>query len=185
MDLTIVATYCTNVEDYPDSQAPRIYAQTTSAYGQLGGWVEFDTKAAWSRAGSPKPVALIWFRDAKIVRVAISPNDDENPQVYADYCYRQDGTLARLRSVPSLQRKCEPNRNRCTSLLREVRFYPPEGPVLKIYGLDRLPNVNDTTSIIEAPATERVVTTFVPIEWPVYLHVTDLPFSELLYARLR
>jgi hypothetical protein len=71
-------------------------------------------------------------------------------------------------------------------VLREVRFYPPEGPVLKTYGLDRLPNVNGTTGvIIEAPPAERMVATFAPMKWPEYLHVTDLPFSELPYATLR
>jgi hypothetical protein len=69
---------------------------------------------------------------------------------------------------------------------REVRFYPPEGPVLKTYGLDRLPNLTGTTGVIIDPLpAERIVETFVPMKWPEYLHVTDLPFSELLYATLR
>ena len=188
LDLISITTYCANVEDYSDSHVPRIFAQTTSAYGQSTGWMEFDTRAAWSRAGSPKPVALVWYRDAKIVRVEISLNDDESPRVYADYCYRQDGTLARLRSVPSTRHKCEPNQYQCTLVRREVRLYPPEGPVIKIYGVDRLPNLNGTTAVIngdESLPAERVVETFVPMKWPEYLHVTDLPFSELLYATLR
>ena len=188
MDLITVTTYCANVEDYSDSQVPRIFARTTSAYGQSAGRVEFDTKADWRRAGSPKPMALVWYRDAKTVRVAISPNDVESPRVYADYCYRQDGTLARLRSVPSERQKCEPNRNQCTSVLQEVRFYPPEGPVLKTYGgVDGLLDiVNGTTeAILEGPPAERMVTISVPMKWPEYLHVTDLPFSELLYVTLR
>jgi hypothetical protein len=190
-DLITVTTYCANVEDYSDSQVPRIFAQTTSAHGQSTGWVEFDTKAAWSRAGSPKPVASVWYRDAKIVRVAISLNDDESRRVYADYCYRQDGTLARLRSVPSVRQKCEPNRYQCTLVLREMRLYPPKGPVLKGYGVDRLLNVNGTTWVIigkerdESLPAERVVETYVPMKWPEYRRVIDLPFSELFYATLR
>src|SRR5215469_16654344 len=70
-DLITVTTYCANVEDYSDPQVPRIFARITSAYGQSTGWVEFDTRAAWSRAGRPKPVALVWYRHARIVRVAI------------------------------------------------------------------------------------------------------------------
>ena len=35
-------------------------------------------------------------------------------------------------------------------MLREVRFYPPEGRVLKTYGVDGLPNVNGTTGVIES-----------------------------------
>ena len=172
--IVTITKYCANVEDYSDSQVPRIFAQPTSAYGQSTAWVEFDSRAAWSRAGSPKPMALVWYRDAKIVRVAISPNDDDSPRVYADYCYRHDGTLARLRSVPSVRQKCEPNRYQCTEVLREVRFYPPDGPVLKAYGFGKLLSVNDSM-----PA-ERTLETFVPMKWPEYRHVTDLPFSELL-----
>jgi hypothetical protein len=188
MDLMTVTKYCANVEDYSDSQVPRIFAQTTSVYGQSTGWVEFDTRGAWSRAGSPKPMALVWYRAAKIVRVAMFPTDDESLRVYADYCYRQDGTLARLRSVPSVRQKCEPNGYQCTVVLREVRVYPPEGPVLKTYGLDELlKDGNDITGLIigDAIPAERVRETFVPMKWPEYRQVTDLPFSELLYATLR
>ncbi len=187
-DLIRITKYCAKVEDYSDSQVPRIFAPITSAFGQSAGWVEFDTRAAWSRAGSPKPVAFVWYRHARIVRVAISPSGDESPRVYADYCYRQDGTLARLRSVPGERQKCEPNRNQCTSLLREARFYPPQGPVLTTYGgLGGLLDLaNGTTRpILEGPMAERIVQTFVPMKWPEYLRVTDLPFNELLYATLR
>jgi hypothetical protein len=76
-------------------------------------------------------VALVWYRDAKIVRVAIAPNDGEKPQIYADYCYRQDGTLARLRSMPRVQRSCEQNRYQCGLVLRQERWYLPEEAVLK------------------------------------------------------
>ena len=188
LDLINITKYCATVEDYSDSQVPRIFAPITSAFGESTGWVEFDTRAAWSRAGSPKPVAFVWHRHANIVRVAISPNGDESPRVYADYCYRQDGTLARLRSVPSERQKCEPNRNRCTSVLREARLYPPEGKVLTIYGgVDGLLDiVNGTAGVyLAGPMAERMIWTYVPMKWPEYLHVADLPFSELLYASLR
>jgi hypothetical protein len=184
-ELINITRYCVNVEHYLDSQVPRLFARTTSAYGASTGWVEFDTRAAWRRAGSPKPVALAWYRDARIVRVAISANDDKNPRLYADYCYRQNGRLARLRSLPSERQKCEPSRNRCTVILREVRFYPAEGPVLKAYGdFDGLADVLNGSTIL-GPTAERVLQTFVPMNWPEYAHVTDLPFNKLLYATLR
>ena len=172
--LLSVIVYCDTVEHSADSQVPRIFAsRRASPLGESSEWVEFDNRDAWNRAGSPKPVALVWYRDAKIVRVEISPNDAESPKVYADYCYRQDGTLARLRSVPSVRRKCEPNGYQCTVVLRGGRLYPPKGPVVTTYG---------PTGEEPLPA-ERIVETFVPMEWPEYLHVTDLPFSELLYLR--
>jgi hypothetical protein len=73
-------------------------------------------------------------------------------------------------------------------VLREVRLYPPERPALKAYGVDRLLSVNGNTGVIigdESLPAERVVESFVPMKWPEYLYVTDLPFSELLYATLR
>ena len=90
--------------------------------------------------------------------------------------------------MPSKRQKCEPSRYQCTLVLREVRFYPPGGPVLTTYGgVDGLLDiVNGTTgAIFEGRPAERIVQTFVPMKWPEYLHVTDLPFSELLYATLR
>jgi hypothetical protein len=190
--LTTVAKYCDNVENYSDSQVPRIFARITSAFGQSSGWVEYDSRVAWNRAGRQQPVALVWYRDAKIVRVAIAPNDDgQKPEVYADYCYRQDGSLARLRSMPSVQRNCERNRYQCSLVVRQVRVYPPEGPVLRIFGyLDGVGYVTGMAPSLEAIGEEslqpeRTVVTFVPMKWPEYRHVADLPFSELLYATLR
>lgn len=191
--LITVAKYCDNIENYSDSQVPRIFARITSAFGQWSGWVEYDSRAAWNRAGRPQPVALVWYRDAKIVRVAIAPNDDgQRPEVYADYCYRQDGSLARLRSMPSVQRNCKRNRYQCSLVLRQEWFYPPEGPVLRTFGYpDGVGHVvNGTTPSLgaideESLQPERTVVTFVPLKWREYLHVADLPFSELLYATLR
>jgi len=50
--LITAAKYCANIEVYSDSQVPRIFARMSA------GWREFDSRAAWSQAGSPKPVAL-------------------------------------------------------------------------------------------------------------------------------
>jgi hypothetical protein len=48
--LITAARYCANVEDYSDSQVPRIVARVSSALGKSLGWVEFDGRAAWNRA---------------------------------------------------------------------------------------------------------------------------------------
>lgn len=192
-DLITLTKYCANVEEYSDSQVPRIFAHTTSVYGRSAGWVEYDTRAAWKQAGSPEPVALVWYRDAKIVRVALSSNrvalpsnDDESPRVYGDYCYRKDGTLARLRSVPSARRKCQPNGSQCNLALRGVRWYPPQGRALTAYGVDvRLNSEGGLIVEQESAGAERIVESFVPMKWPEYRHLTDLPFSQSLYANLR
>jgi hypothetical protein len=185
MEIVAVTEYCADVEDSSNSQVPRIFAQTTSVYGQSAGWVQYDTRAAWRRAGMPKPVALVWYRDAKVVRVKISSSDDVSQRVYGDYCYREDGSLARLRSQPSVGRKCQPNGSQCTLVLREVRLYPPEGQYLTTYGADYLHSDGGLIVNLESAGAERVVENFVPLKWPEYRHVTDLPFSDLLYTSLR
>jgi len=131
-------------------------------------------------------VALVWYRNAKIVRVKVSSSDDESRRVYADYCYRKDGSLARLRSEPSMRRNCQPNRTRCTLVLRETRLYPHDGDVLTTYGVDLRVNENGFLTVEgESAGAERIVEIFVPMKWPEYRNVTDLPFSELLYAKFR
>jgi hypothetical protein len=186
MEIVAVTKYCANIEDYSNSQVPRIFARTTSVYGQSAGWEEYDTRAAWRQAGRPEPVASVWYRGAKIVRVTISSSDDGSPRVYADYCYRKDGSLARLRNEPSVRLKCQPNGLQCTLVLREVRLYPPEGQVLTAYGVDIHLNADGALLVEqESAGAERIVENLVPMKWPEYRNVTDLPFSELLYANLR
>jgi len=186
VDLIAVAKYCAKVEGYSETQVPRIFARTISDYGRAIGWVAYDSRATWRQAGSPRPVALVWYRDAKIVRVSIFSNDDENPRVYGDYCYRKNGTLARLQSVPSVRRKCQSNGYQCTLVLRGGRWYPPEGRALTTYGVDVHLSA-DGGSVVEqeSAGAERIVESFIPMKWPEYRNVTDLPFSELLYANLR
>jgi hypothetical protein len=180
-----VATYCNTVEHHSNS-VPRIFARITSA-DDSSGWIEYDSKAAWNEAGRPHPVALVWYQDSKIFRVAITPEENSNPLVYADYCYREDGSLARTRSMPSTQHNCERNRYQCNVVLREARFYPPDGPAVTTFKyLDHGEYSTPPPDVINGPLLpEHTVVTYVPMKWPEYRHVADLPFSELLYATLR
>jgi hypothetical protein len=181
-----VATYCNTVEHHSNYSLPRVFARISSA-DDGSGWIEYRSSTAWIRAGRPQPMALVWYKGFKIVHVAITPNEASKPLVFADYCYREDGGLARLRSMPSLQRNCKGNRYQCSLVLRQERFYPPEGPALSTFGyLDGVGYVlNGATPSLgaideESLQPERMVVTFVPMKWPEYLHVADLPFSELL-----
>ena len=181
-----VAGYCNTVEHRSHS-LPRIFARINSA-DVSSGWIEYDSEAAWDKAGRPQPVALVWYHDSKIFRVEIAPNEASNPLVYADYCYREDGSLARIRSMPSTQDNCEPNRYRCSLVRREARFYPPDGgPAVTTFTyLDHGGYLTPPPDVINGPLLpEHTVVTYVPMKWPEYLHVTDLPFSGLLYAALR
>jgi hypothetical protein len=180
-----VAVYCNTVEHQSNS-VPRIFARITSA-ADSSGWIEYDSKAAWNEAGRPQPVAFVWYQDSKIFRVAITANEPSNLLVYADYCYREDGSLARLRSMPSTQHNCERNRYQCSLALREARFYRPDGLAVTTFKfLDHGGYSTPPPDVINGPLLpEHTVVTYVPMKWPEYLHVADLPFSGLLYATLR
>ena len=189
LDVINVANYCAHVDDYSSSRPPRVFARITSGYGVSIGWAEFENGAAWRRAGEPKPVAFVWQHNSQIVRAAIFPNDEDDQRIYADYCYRPDGNLARLRPMPSQRHKCEPRRLQCTYTLREVRFYPPEGGVLKTYGSegDELLSLvkGNADGVLEGPPAERTIVAKLPTNLPEYLSVTDLPFDNLFYRTLR
>jgi hypothetical protein len=85
-----------------------------------------------------------------------------------------------------MRRNCQPNGTQCTLVLRETRLYPHDGDVLTTYGVDLRVNENGFLTVEgESAGAERIVEIFVPMKWPEYRNVTDLPFSELLYAKFR
>lgn len=181
-----VASYCNTLQQNPNA-VPRMFAEISFA-GDSAGWIEYDSRAAWNQAGMPQPVALVWYQGSRIFRVAITPSESSSPLVYADYCYREDGSLARLRSAPSIEDTCERNRYWCSVVLREARFYPLDGgPAVTTFTyLDHGGYLTPPPDVMNGPLLpEHTVETYVPMKWPVYLHVADLPFSGLLYANLR
>lgn len=135
-------------------------------------------------------MALVWYRDAKIARVRLAPDDGESRHVYADYCYRDDGHLARLRPTPRVERKCEPTTHyQCSYVLRVERLYPPEGPALTTFAYSD--GAGFVNGVPYSPADaireqslqpERTELIYLPMTWPEYTNVEDLPFNELLYA---
>lgn len=65
--------------------------------------------------------------------MAISEHSEGgNGQLYADYCYRPDGRLARLRSVPETQTDCDSVLFHCKVTIRGERLYPPSGELAKL-----------------------------------------------------
>jgi hypothetical protein len=123
--LVTLTKYCTAVEGFSRFQEPRVFAQVFSGLGAESGWVEFSNRAAWRGAGSPQPLALVWYKDDKVVRVAITSKDGTREgEPYTEYCYRPDGSLARLRAVPELQTECDPLLFHCDLTLRGERLYP-------------------------------------------------------------
>lgn len=121
--LTTLAKYCDAVEKFSNSEVPRMFAQI----GSGSNWMEFSGSDAWKRAGKPWPIALVWYKDDTVTRVVIKAKGESGDgQWYADYCYRPDGSLARLRSVPETQTRCDQSLFHCTFTIRGERLYPPK-----------------------------------------------------------
>lgn len=186
--LSTLMKYCAHVETASDSRQPRIFAQVSSGLGPSSSWAEFQSKAAWKDAGKPKPLALVWNDDAKVVRVAITNGDDGRS--YAEYCYRPDGTLAQLRSVPAVKTHCDRSGFHCSVTFREGRLYPPKGmlaaplaqraiqaPLVKTKDVDLL-----HLFFLKPLMPEKATISYLPMDWPEYLNVWDLPFNGLLYV---
>jgi hypothetical protein len=181
--LTLIK-YCDRVERFANTQPPRIFARKPAVFGRSLEWAEFFSIDEWRQAGKPQPLALVWYKEDGVARVAITPpNTRADGNSYTDYCYRPDGSLARLRSVPETQADCDQSSLRCSYTFRVERLYPPglgdQGPSsvtqqpisLDRYSVDRRPLKSEKTSFV-----------FAPMEWPEYLNVSDLPFNQLLYA---
>jgi hypothetical protein len=143
-----------------------------------------STQNVWGQAGKPQPLALVWYKDDRVARVVITPPDaSRDGNSYTDYCYRPDGSLARLRSVPERQADCDQSLLHCSYTFRVERLYPPglggQGPSsvtqppvdLAGYSVDLRPLKSEKTSFMLAP-----------MEWPEYRSVWDLPFNQLLHV---
>ena len=189
--LVTLTKYCVAVEMFSHSQQPRLFAQVFSGLEATSGWVEFSSQEAWRRVGRPQPLALVWYKDDQVVRVAITPKQDgQDGQAYLDYCYRADGTLARLRAVPELRTDCDPFLLHCSLTLRGERLYPPKGNLPKLSAPTAKPMVcgspgcslDQETFFLRTLQSERTSFVFSPIDGPEYLSVRDLPFNRLLEA---
>jgi hypothetical protein len=203
--LITLVKYCANVEALSDFQQPRMFAQVFFGR-QTSDWVEFESKAAWKQAGKPQPLALVWYKDSKAVRVVLTAESGDNGQSYADYCYRPDGSLAELRPVPAVNTKCAQSLFNCAVTFRgPTRFYLPkemlaEAPLLPL-GVGALgagpvivtesrgqessfvAQTNDfgLYDVLVGLKPEKTTVSFAA-DWPEYLNVSDLPFNRLLYV---
>jgi hypothetical protein len=188
--LVTLTKYCARVEAVSDSQPPRIFAQVSSSLGPTGGWAEFESRAAWVKAGKPKPIALVWYDAGDVVRVAITTDDGQS---YADYCYRPDGRLAQLRSVPAVKTTCDASLFHCeVTVCGGLRVYPPEGMLASslsqrtgIAPFPETPGLGldlDGFLLLKALKPERASVSSAPMNWPDYLSVWDLPFNRILYV---
>jgi hypothetical protein len=193
--LVTLTKYCDAVEDFSNSRQPRLFAQVPSGAALSSQWVEFSSRDAWTRAGKPKPLALVWYKDDVVTRVAISEKDGgDHGRSYTDYCYRPDGSLARLRSVPEMQTDCDPSFLHCSSTFRGERLYAPMimehvNPSAKPTGRRPLVVQSDAAEvddpILRPLKPESSSFLSAPVDSPEYLSVGDLPFVRLLYVSTR
>jgi hypothetical protein len=185
--LVSLSKYCAAVETFSDSRQPRVFAQVFSVVASSE-WTEFSSRAAWQSAGGPQPLALVWSKDESVVRVVMTSKDAAaDGQPYADYCYRPDGSLARLRTVPELQTDCDAFLFHCNLTFRGERLYPPQGHLPRLSAAPAKPSVvaqldarDRDDFFLRKLQSEQTSISFAPMEWPEYLTVRNLPFEPLL-----
>ena len=103
--------YCLNVADYSSSRQPRLFSKTES--NETGAWDEFSSKAEWEQAGKPQPVAFAWYKENKVVRAVFLSKNNGDGGRYAEYCFRANGHLAKLRSEADASAVCDDAYFRC------------------------------------------------------------------------
>jgi len=188
--LSTVTRYCQSVENFSSQHHPRVFAAVDGALGELPRWAEYSDELEWKAAREQKPLALVWYRDDHVARVLIASADENNRRRVAEYCYRPDGTLARIRSIPEVWRQCAPSHLRCSFTFAEERLYLPNGRAVKGPS-DAIQSIlvgfgsSDTTpgdfgfSDLRPLKSEKTSVSIA--EFPVeYLTVQDLPFSRFL-----
>jgi hypothetical protein len=109
-----VMDYCDMLDASLKQQPPRIFAETkveSKGDAKTITWGEFPGKDEWQAAGSPAPLAFVWFKDDLIVRVTMveSPRHGKSSptQQRLDYCYDDDAQLVRIRAVWYAPTECE------------------------------------------------------------------------------
>jgi hypothetical protein len=163
--------YCADLEKYSKGSEPRLFAQARSNWGTAGGWMELSGKAEWKRAGRPMRIAWVWSKGTKVVQVAMAFDGKEDGETsYAEYCYRPDGRLARLKTLPELESECDEAYFSCGLTVGIEFVYLPDGQKVRAW------QATDQR-FLRSEKTSATLTEFVP---PEYLTVDDLPFARLI-----
>jgi hypothetical protein len=190
--LSTVTRYCQSVEDSSNQSHPRVFAAVDGPLGESPRWAEYSGELEWKAAQKPKPLALVWYRDDHLARVLIASEDEDNRRRVAEYCYRPDGTLARIRSIPEVWKQCDPSHLHCSFTFVEEGLYLPNGQAIKgpsesIYslwvGFENSGTTPGSPGFSDLRPLKSEKTSFSLAEFPVeYLRLQDLPFSHLLSA---
>jgi hypothetical protein len=189
--LSTVTRYCRAVESFSSVNQPRVFAKVDWPLGDSSHWVEYSGEPEWEGAGKPKPLALVWYQDDHVARVLIASKDGENARRFAEYCYRADGTIARIRSIPEVWKDCDKSHLRCHFTFAEEGLYLPNGRAIKgpseaiqssfLVGLANSVTADHSPDIFDLRPLKSEETSVSLAEFPdQYLSVRDLPFNRLL-----
>jgi len=171
--MTSIMKYCMTVDDYSVSHQPRLFAKTRESK-ETGEWKEFSSKAEWERAGKPTPVAFAWYKENQTIRAVFSfNNNDDGGDRYADYCYRADGDLAKVRSTVEVSAVCDDAYFRCQLTLPREWFYLPNGRTVDLIYDDKRPLKSEQTNLSLSPRP------------PEYLTIWTLPFASSLFVHTK
>jgi hypothetical protein len=190
--LSTVTRYCQSVESFSSQYQPRLFAAVDGPSAESPRWAEYSGEPEWKAAREPKPLALVWYRDDHVARVLIASEDGNNGRRVAEYCYRPDGTLARIRSIPEVWKQCDPSHLRCSFTFAKEGLYLPNGRAVKgpsdaiqssLVGLADSDTTPANSGVSDLRPLKSEETSFSFAEFPVeYLKVQDLPFSHLLFT---
>ena len=160
-----VVRYCDDVELFARAHPSRLFAQTTSVGGA---WKEFPNRARWKQDGSPVPAALVWARAGRVVAVRLVFNDGAGEVGIGDYCFRLDGTIARIRTVPQIGIRTDTRGLRGKLFFGADSIYLPEGNMMRtVIDYDPRPLKSEQTTIVNVTP-------------PEFRTIAELPFADLL-----
>jgi hypothetical protein len=169
-EVFVAAQYCRGVEAFAGARQPLLFAAGAVSNNELAQWRQFDSRGEWEEASRPMPAALVWLRDGRVVLARLTVPRNGKTSAMATYCFRENGTLARLTvsSQPSVQSVASGLRAEIT--LCRNWFYLPDGN-----------KVVERTLEFDPRPLKSEKTTYIYLTAPQFRTVFDLPFARLLY----
>lgn len=168
--MTSVSEYCREIDAFEHSHEPLLLASVAPDAIDGAHWRRYETRAEWEKGSKPVPAALAWTRNGKVVAVRLAFQVDGTGIHIADYCFREDGTLAKVGLSVRLEQQW--NRPRMYAKVKVARtwFFAPDGR--------RIAEVQRS----EPTPLEAEKTDFIYIQPPLFRNVAQLPFVALLYS---
>ena len=168
--MSSVSKYCREIKAFENSHEPLLLASVAPDSLDASHWRRYETRLEWEKAGKSVPAALAWERNGKVVAVRLAFDADGTDINVADYCFRADGTLAKLEVW--VKREQEYNRPGMYATVKVARswFFGPDGNrIAEVRGWLPTPLKSERTD-------------FIYVQPPLFRNVAQLPFITLLYS---